>query len=134
MTDVTTELVNPTISDTDNSQHHTAADSSVATYATSARMRAREGERPWWLPPTPKVITHTRPSLAESWRYAMTGEQCPPEGPARYVMWAWAFAQIPARALNAYIDWVLEHLSRVVVVWVLWAVLSMVFPQIPHPW
>jgi hypothetical protein len=50
-------------------------------------------------------------------------------------MYAWGLLAFPARALlGYYLDWLLEHPTRLLVAYAIWAVLSMVYPPVPHPW
>jgi hypothetical protein len=134
MTDVTADMTA-----TANSELGTAADSAGDAH-TPVRTHARiEGSRVLQVLRTEYAgstagIQQGRPSVVQTWQYAATGRQCPPTGPARTFMQAWALLAVPARTVLAFLDWALERPSRFPVLFALYAALAMTPYGSMLPW
>jgi hypothetical protein len=62
----------------------------------------------------PDLWTNDRPSLRQSWEWAVRGEHLPDDDPVRLTACIVAGITIPLRAVLLYLDWLLEHPSRLV--------------------
>jgi hypothetical protein len=73
----------------------------------------------------PDLLRNRRPSVAESWWYALCGEQHPAEGSAaRICSIGYACLSLPVRTALAYLDWIVDRPARAVVFFGLYALLA----------
>lgn len=121
-------MTEPAVTDRQPSGNaETGSDAHAYTRARESVRRIAEWVAADFTPP--RIVNEPSAPLAATWRYAVRGEQAPPDGIVRVLARGWAaLIGIPGRCVGLWLAWIVERPSRTVAVFLLYLLVSHVGP------